>query len=216
MRFLRVLLGVLLAMALPLLAYGALGWFDARFDSGSLKQTSLRLNQQGQGAEDLGPRKDWLLLVEDPNFLSHYGLDLTSAGSGATTITQAVASRLGFETYRSGLRNLRQTGYALGMESRLSKDEILTLFLRSVEMGQGPDGWMTGFFSASQTLFNRPPADLSDDEFLSLVAVVISPQDFSLLGPNPALEDRKRRITRLVQALCGPASTWDIWLEGCR
>lgn len=216
MRVLRLFLFVLVAITLPMIGYAGLGWFDARFDSGSLKQTALRLSSQGQGAADLGPRKSWVLAVEDPDFANHPGIDFTSPGSGATTITQAMATRLGFETYRPGLRNLRQTGYALGLESRLTKDEILTLFLRSVEMGHGPEGWITGFFAASEALFARAPKDLTDDEFLTLIAVIIAPDSFSLGAYDEALENRKGRIARLVTGACTPQSTWDIWLEGCR
>jgi hypothetical protein len=39
---------------------------------------------------------------------------------------------------------------------------------------------MTGFFAASQYVFSHPPPDLSDQNFLSLVAIVIAPGPFRL------------------------------------
>ena len=44
-----------------------------------------------------------LLAVEDPNFFSHSGIDLSTPGAGLTTITQALAKRLYFEQFQPGL-----------------------------------------------------------------------------------------------------------------
>ena len=38
---------------------------------------------------------------------------------------------------------------------------------------------------------------------------------FSLLAPDPALDERVRRIERRVSGACSPTSTGDVWLDGC-
>lgn len=74
--------------------------------------------------------------MEDPGFAEHDGVDFSTPGAGLTTITQSAAKRLAFETFRPGIGKIRQTGYAMGLESRLSKDQILALWLDTLEMGR--------------------------------------------------------------------------------
>ncbi|MGL4236764.1 transglycosylase domain-containing protein [Tabrizicola sp.] len=137
-------------------------------------------------------------------------------GAGATTISQSVSKRLAFEQFRPGIGKIRQTGYALGLEARLDKDQILALWLETVEMGRGPNGWMTGFFHASEELHQRPPNELSQEEFLRLVAVLVAPATFDLRREDAALAERLERIERLVAGNCAPKDHSDVWLEGCQ
>jgi monofunctional biosynthetic peptidoglycan transglycosylase len=207
---------LLVLVAAALLAYGAKGYFDALASADRLSARADRLIAAGRGPEALGPgRAQGLLRVEDPGFAGHAGVDLATPGAGMTSITQSLAKRLAFTRFRPGLRKLRQTGYALGLERRLSKRQILTLFLDTSEMGYGPRGWMTGFFTASREIFGRDPAGLSDRQFLSLVAVSIAPRLYDLRRPSPALADRVARIERLVAGRCRPEGHRDVWLAGC-
>lgn len=205
--------GVILMSAL---AYAASGFFSARADAPELAARADALIAQGRGAEGLGPgRIDQLLMVEDPGFAGHSGIDFSTDGAGLTTVTQAVAKRVGFDEFRPGLRKIRLLGYAAGLETRLSKSQIVALFLDTSGMGRGPNGWMTGFYTASAQIYGRPPAELTEREFLTLVAVGIAPRNFDLLNGNAALAERVSRIERLVQKRCRPAGLNDVWLEGC-
>lgn len=109
-----------------------------------------------------------------------------------------------------------QTGYALGLEQSLAKDQILALWLDTVEMGRGPDGWMTGFFEASTKVFGVPPSEITDTEFLRLVAVLIAPASFNLRQGDENLVARTERIERMIAGECTPLGHGDVWLEGCR
>ncbi|MBD8901633.1 glycosyl transferase [Methylobacterium bullatum] len=157
-----------------------------------------------------------LLAVEDPNFSKHAGVDVSTPGAGLTTISQSAAKRLAFREFRPGIGKVRQTGYALGLESRLSKEQILALWLDTLEMGSGPNGWMIGFHSASSTIYGRGPAELTDAEFIRLAAVLIAPASYDLSHADAKLDDRAARIQRLVAGECAPTGFWDVWLEGCR
>lgn len=211
-----VLVSVIALLLIGLAIYGLDGYFDARSDAVVLKPRADRLIAKGRGPADLGyGRVEQLLLVEDPGFLAHNGVDLATPGSGLTTLTQSAGKRLGFSTFRPGLRKVRLIGYALGLESRLTKPQILALYLDTVWMGPGPRTPMTGFFSASRQIYGNRPAELSDLEFLSLVAVPIAPRKFSLVERTPALEERVARIERLVKKECRPKGVRDVWLDGC-
>ncbi|EBV3600008.1 glycosyl transferase [Salmonella enterica subsp. enterica serovar Virchow] len=207
-------LGLLIIAAL---LYGAKGYWDALSDAPALGQRADDLIAQGRGGDSLGAKHLAILLkVEDPNFANHAGVDFSSPGAGATTITQSASKRLAFETFHPGIGKIRQTGYALGLERRLSKEQILALWLDTLEMGEGPRGWMTGFHNASSAIYGRQPAELSDTEFIRLTAVLIAPASYKLVGDDLALDTRVDRIERLVQGACKPEGLGDVWLEGCR
>jgi len=216
-RLAKYLIAAVLLLVAAALVYGAVGYADALSDAQDLARRADALIAEGRGGNDLGEdRLKQLLTVQDPAFLDHGGVDFTTAGAGLTTVTQSLAKRVGFETFKPGIGKIRQTGYAIGLEQRLTKDQIMALWLDTLEMGKGPDGWMKGFYPASETVYGKPPAELPDREFLSLVAVLIAPSDYDLLRADPQLEDRVARIERLVAGSCVPEGHGDVWLEGCR
>lgn len=203
-------------LAASLAGYAASGFFAARAAAPALARTADRLMQNGRGARELGPgRLAELLLVEDPGYWNHSGLDLSTAGAGLTTLTQSLSKRVGFTNFKPGIRKLRLMGYAAGLESKLTKEQILALYLDTVWMGGGPNGPMAGFFDASRLIYGRSPAALSKREFLTLVAVVIAPRSYDLTNPDQELLERVRRIERLTRNACEPNGLRDVWLEGC-
>lgn len=216
MRLLRA--GALMAVLLVALVsgYGLWAFGEAQWEAGALARRADGLIAVGLGAEGLGPgRLEALLAVEDPGFVQHSGVDLMTAGAGATTLTQSLAKRLAFQQFRPGIGKIRQTGYAMGLERGLTKAQILALWLDTVEMGPGPQGWLTGFYAASLAVYGRGPKELTDPEFLRLVAVVIAPARFDLFADDAALQDRTARISRLIAGDCAPLDNGDVWLEGC-
>jgi len=215
-RFLKLAAGAFLVLVAAVLLYGAKGYFDALGDSKDLGARADRLIAQNRGARGLGAgRIDQLLKVEDPGFRRHQGVDVTTPGAGMTTITQSLAKRLAFDHFRPGIRKIRQTGYAIGLEQRLSKRQILALFLDTIPMGRGKKGWMTGFYVASLEIYGRPAADLDERQFFTLVAVMIAPRKFDLHRQDAALDERVSRIQRLVAGKCRPQGEGDVWLDGC-
>ncbi len=212
----KALAAMVLLILLALAAYAGFGYFDALRDSDGLKQRAAGLMASQRGPDDLTQRKlHQLLAVEDPAFWRHNGFDVETKGAGLTTITQSLAKRLAFEDFEPGIGKIRQTTYALGLEQRLSKKEILALALETVQMGPGPDGWMEGMFDASMQIYGKPPAALSDHQWLKLVAVLIAPRQFNLQAPDKPLEDRVARIERLLAGRCAAQDERDVWLDRC-
>lgn len=206
----------MLLLVMAILGYGAFGYWDAVGQFDAYAERANALIADGNGPSDLGAeRLRQLILVQDPGYQDHRGVDFFTLGAGLTTISQSVSKRLGFDEFRPGIGKIRQTGFALGLESRLSKAQILALFLETVEMGRGVDGWITGFFDASARVYGRLPSDLSDAEFHRLLAVMIAPGNFRLIGEDDRLDDRTARIARLVAGDCKPSDQGDVWLEGC-
>ena len=222
----NIIKGIFL-LAIAVVVYGVYCYADATKDAAQLKVRADQLIADGKGPDDLGPddlrldglgqnKAAQLLLVQDPGYYDHSGIDLTSKGAGITTLTQSLAKRVGFSEFKPGIAKFRQTAYAMGLEAELSKEQIFALFLDSVEMGKGPDGWMTGFFNASRKTYGKEVNELSDREFLSLVAVMIAPAKYNLRKPGAALTERVTRIEKLIAKACEPLDLKDVWLEGCK
>ncbi|MCY6383345.1 transglycosylase domain-containing protein [Hoeflea prorocentri] len=198
------------------IGYGAFGYFDALSDSEELEARADGLIAEDLGGSSLGEeRYRQLLVVQDPAFEQHSGVDITTPGAGITTVTQSLSKRVGFENFTPGIGKIRQIGYALGLESRLSKEQIMALWLDTLEMGRGPEGWVTGFHRMSEATFGAAPAKIEDDEYLSMLAVLISPGRYTLGTDDQALLERTNRIRRLVSGDCAPNANSDVWLQGC-
>ena len=94
-----------------------------------------------------------VLSTEDRRFYAHFGIDPlglvrasfrnASAGSvveGGSTITQQLAKNLFLSPQRTYVRKLEEVVYAIWLEQRFSKDEILELYLNRVYFGGGTYG----------------------------------------------------------------------------
>lgn len=125
---------------------------------------------------------------EDP-FYHHRGVDWDqmvrafvkdiAAGEyryGASTLTMQLMRELLLGKERTLLRKTREIAYALQAERRLSKSEILELYVNVVDWGAGA----RGIGAASCYYFGRPPARLDAEESSRLVAILPSPDR---LGP---------------------------------
>lgn len=136
--------------------------------------------------QDVDPRYlDLLIAYEDKRFRRHHGVDplavvraamqLITHGrivSGGSTITMQVARLLEPRTDRTFLAKLRQAVRAIEIEQRLSKDEILTLYLGLAPYG----GNLEGTRAASLAYFGKEPRRLSLGEAAMLVAIPQSPE----------------------------------------
>jgi penicillin-binding protein 1C len=150
-------------------------------------------------AKDVDPRYLAMLIAyEDRRFRSHPGVDawaMLRAGwqlvrhqrivSGGSTITMQVVRLLIGEHDRSLWGKIRQALLALSLERRLSKDEILALYLRLAPFG----GNLEGVRAASLAYFGKEPRRLSIAEAALLVAIPQSPQ---VRRPDRAPEAARR------------------------
>lgn len=212
----KALIYILVTVFIGLVSYAATGYISGITQSGSHKERARNLIAAGKGADKLGADKlDLLLRVQDPGFYQHQGIDIKTSGAGLTTITQSLAKRLAFYEFKPGPRKIRQSTYAMALESKLAKAEILALFLETVPMGQGPDGWINGFFDASHGFYQKPPDALNRDQFIELISVMIAPSRLNPLKRDSEFLKRVQRIDQLDRGKCSPINNKDVWLLGC-
>ncbi len=126
-----------------------------------------------------------LFAYEDRRFPVHHGVDVTALFraayqlvtewrpvSGGSTITMQVARLLTKESTRSVYGKVHQVLVALALEKRLSKDEILDLYLVLAPYG----GNIEGIRAASLTYLGKEPRRLTPAEAALLVALPQSPE----------------------------------------
>lgn len=152
---------------------------------------------------------EMLFAYEDQRFREHHGVDWVAlaraftqyveAGgivSGASTITMQVARLLDGEDTRSLSGKLRQIVFAREIDARLSKDDILRIYLTLAPYG----GNLEGIRAATLAYFGKEPTRLTPAEAALLVALPQSPETRRPdRDPAAAEAARNRVLDRMVE-----------------
>jgi transglycosylase-like protein len=160
-----------------------------------------------------------LLLAEDAGFYGHPGIDLREvpaalltdwnrggAARGASTITQQLAKNLFLSRDKQLGRKLQELSLTLLLESALSKDRILEIYLNVIQWGPG----LFGLRPAARAYFGREPGELTPAQMAFLVSIIPGPvkyqKSFAHGTPGPGLR-------RLVDALLAKLRSVDALTE---
>ena len=160
-----------------------------------------------------------LIAVEDVRFYQHAGIDFKAIAAalrdatrgqarGASTITQQLAKNL-FQTRTDGigvlgrvpgvsvlLAKAKEWITALKLELFFSKEEILALYLNTVDFGRNS----FGIKSAAKIYFNKTPIELQAEECAVLVGMLKAPTYYNPVA-NPKNSLRRRNVVlQLMQA----------------
>jgi penicillin-binding protein 1A len=140
---------------------------------------------------------------EDDAFFEHSGIDFRSilraawadftAGEivqGGSTITQQTVKSLLLTPERRFDRKIKEMILARRLEQRLSKDEILALYLNQIYFGGG--AW--GIGEAARTYFGKKVGELTVSEGAMLAGLPKAPSRFSPLGNFEAAEARRQYV----------------------
>ena len=137
------------------------------------------------------------LKIQDPNFYNHRGVDLRTPGGGLTTITQSLAKKFYFKDFKQGLPKIKQTLCArFALDRLVSKDNQITLFINIMYFGNN----QYGIADSAEYYYSKNVWDLNDDEFISLIACLISPVTLNI-ETNP--EENQERVNRIKKMLTG-------------
>ncbi len=151
-----------------------------------------------------------VLATEDRRFFSHFGIDVVgtlraltvdakAAGvvQGGSSITQQLARNLFLTNERSIERKIKEAYLALWLESRLTKKEILKLYLDRAYMGAGA----FGVEAAAETYFGKSARDINLAEAAMLAGLFKAPTKFSPVVNLPAARARANAVlSNLVDA----------------
>lgn len=144
------------------------------------------------------------LAIEDKNFYSHNGFELSSFlravfvnlttlsfSQGGSTITQQVVKNSILTKDKTPTRKLKELILALKLEKILTKDEILSLYLNEISYG----GTIYGIEEAAQSFFGKPASFLTLAESAYLASLPKAPTYYSPYGSHQTeLEARKNLV----------------------
>ena len=152
--------------------------------------------------------KNAFISIEDERFYEHNGVDFrgiaraifnaitnSSSRQGASTITQQLIKNnvfdVGGETNFIArlVRKIQEQVLALKTEQELNKEQILTNYLNTINLGKGT----LGVQSAAKYYFNKPVDKLTLSECSTLAGITKNP---SLLNPidHPQENNQRREI----------------------
>jgi hypothetical protein len=146
-----------------------------------------------------------LLVVQDRTFYRHQGIGLADGPLGHTTITQSVGKGFFFDGFDPGLlrhRKIRLMLASLGFDWRIPKDTQLRLFLNRAYFGTMNGRELIGFPAAASAFYGKTVAQLSDPEYLSLLAMLEAPNRYHPLRQPKVNADRVARIQEQVRHSC--------------
>ena len=159
-----------------------------------------------------------LLRVEDPRFYTHNGIDLSTPGAGWTTITQGLVKIYFYQGFMLGFlryRKIDQTLIAWVFNRQVEKHRQLRMFINSVYLGEHQGREIIGFEEGARVYFNKEFSLLGEDDFLSLVAMIVGPNEYNVAAQPAKNQERVRRIRRLLKGECQPAGHGDVFYEKC-
>ena len=153
-----------------------------------------------------------IISAEDKTFFSHGGLDypgLVGAifdysrksvtggrAKGGSTITQQVAKYLLQDDQYAISRKIREAILAFRLESTLSKEQILELYLNSMFLGRNA----YGIQAASRAYFDKDVSELTVPEAAYLAVLPKAPSNYDPVRATVRATDRRNYVLREMAA----------------
>ena len=161
---------------------------------------------------------DTVLAVEDREFFSHGGVDyrgigravlrdLTQGGAqGGSSITQQLAKNRLFPggRGRSGKEKIKEAKYAIQLEQKYTKKEILQEYLNTVYFGNGAYGVKVG----AERYFHKQMKQLTLPEMALLAGLIAQPVDSDPIKHPAAARRRRAEVFDSLVAV-GSITTFD-------
>ena len=151
--------------------------------------------------------KNAVIAIEDDKFYQHHGIDFIAFGravlvnlregrfaQGGGTITMQLARNLFLTQDKLISRKLQEFLWAVQIERKYSKQEILETYLNRVHLGHGANGVEAG----AQLYFGKSAKDLTLPEAALLAGIIRWPARYSPHNnPDVALERRNFVLKRM-------------------
>jgi len=148
-----------------------------------------------------------VLAIEDARFYEHSGVDYKGVlraafaqfsearSQGASTITMQVARNFYLSTEKTFTRKIYEILLALKIESQLTKQQILEVYMNQIYLGQRA----YGFASAAEIYFGKPLKDLGIAEAAMLAGLPKAPSAYNpIANPRRATVRQQYIIDRML------------------
>jgi penicillin-binding protein 1B len=159
------------------------------------------------------PLRDAVVAIEDRRFFTHSGIDYHGIAralwadlhhgtvvQGGSTLTQQLIKNAFLTSDRTLSRKVKEAMMALILESRLSKQEIFTLYCNNVYLGQSSTFAVHGFAQAARVYFDKNLNELTLSESACLAGMIHAPNRYSAdRNLQPAIERRNSVLDAMME-----------------
>lgn len=186
--------------------------FSRLFQQAADENREVRLKHDWVSFSEISPHLQLAVICsEDQEFLEHEGFDFQAIEKaykynkthkrkrGASTISQQTAKNVFLWEARSWVRKGLEVYFTFLIEVIWSKERIMTVYLNSIEFGDG----IYGAEAAAQHFFKKPAKDLNRSEAALLAAVLPSPLRYSASNPQSNVRERQNWIMRQMRGWGG-------------
>lgn len=154
--------------------------------------------------------------IEDERFFEHNGIDIKgimragvtavtskSLSQGASTITQQLIKNNVFEKWATGestmekvKRKIQEQYLAVELEKIMSKEQILELYMNSINLGQNT----LGVQAASLRYFNKPIYEITISEAAVIAGITQNPSKYNpITHPDYNAERRSKVLKNMLE-----------------
>ena len=169
--------------------------------------TSAREKRRDVPLAQIPPRMvQAVLAIEDRRFYDHPGVDpIAIVGvvfdyvvgnkglRGGSTLTQQLVKNTFLTQERTARRKFKEWLLSIALERRLTKDQVLELYLNDVWLGQRGSFAIHGVPEASRIFFGKDIANVSLSEAATIAGVIQSPPRHSPFN-NPERSTERRNV----------------------
>lgn len=156
---------------------------------------------------------DAFVAIEDERFYEHNGIDIKGIAraavegvknkfhfsQGASTITQQLLKNNVFDDWVTETnmvnkfkRKFQEQYLALELEKRMSKEDILELYMNSINLGQNT----LGVQAASMRYFNKPVSELNLSECAVIAAITQNPTKYNPISHPEDNATRREKVLK--------------------
>jgi len=147
--------------------------------------------------------KKAFIAIEDERFESHRGVDWKrtfgatlgyifkgSRSYGGSTITQQLIKNITGDNRRSPIRKVQEIVRALNLERKMSKDQIIEMYMNTIYLGQGCHGVQT----AANVYYSKDVSKLSLAECASIAGITQYPSKYDPLVNYEAHKEKQELV----------------------
>lgn len=178
------------------------------------KLVSTNSNRSYVGMESIPQdMADAFVAIEDARFYEHNGIDIKGIvraavegvknkfefSQGASTITQQLLKNNVFDDWvteknmvNKFKRKFQEQYLALELEKRMSKEDILELYMNSINLGQNT----LGVQAASMRYFNKPVSELNLSECAVIAAITQNPTRYNPISNPDKNAERRGKVLK--------------------
>ncbi|MCI0622010.1 MAG: PBP1A family penicillin-binding protein [Acidobacteria bacterium] len=160
--------------------------------------------------------RDAVISIEDRRFFEHAGFDPVGIvraafvdmlrwerAQGASTITQQVVRNFWLSPERRIIRKLKEIYMSIILETRLSKQQIFTLYANDAYLGQRGSFSINGFGEAATAYFNKDIKSLTIPDAALIAGIIQSPNRYNpVRHAERALQRRNLVLQAMLETGC--------------